>query len=76
MSRILPAFMTQSEYARHRGISRQRVSVAIRQGKISLSENGRIDVRKADSDWLKPGLRGRAPRPLPKKSLTARRRAS
>ena len=43
--------MTQAEYARYRGVSRQAVSKAVRAGRIVLSEEGRIDPEAADASW-------------------------
>jgi len=43
--------MTQAEYARHRGVSRQAVSKAVRAGRIVLAEGGRIDPEAADASW-------------------------
>jgi hypothetical protein len=43
--------MTQAEYARHRGISRQAVSKAIRSGRIVLTQDGMIDPAAADASW-------------------------
>lgn len=40
--------MTQSAYARHRGVSRQAVHALVRRGRVPLAENGLIDVREAD----------------------------
>lgn len=40
--------MTQSAYARHRGVSRQAIHALVRRRRISLTENGLIDVRAAD----------------------------
>lgn len=44
--------MTQAQYARHRGQSREAVRKAVRDGKIPLDAQGRIDPRKADRAWL------------------------
>ncbi len=43
--------MTQAEYARHRGVSRQAVSKAIRAGRIVVAEGGKIDPEAADAGW-------------------------
>jgi hypothetical protein len=40
--------MNQSEYARHRGVSRQHVSKLVRMGKLILTEDGQIDATAAD----------------------------
>ena len=44
--------MTQAQYARHRGQSREAVRKAVRDGKIPTNAQGRIDPRKADRAWL------------------------
>lgn len=41
---------TQAEYAKHRGVSRQAVSKAVRDGRIPLVR-GRIDFAAADRSW-------------------------
>ena len=43
-------FMTQSEYAKHRGVSRVAVHHAIRDSRITLIE-GKIDPTVADIQW-------------------------
>jgi hypothetical protein len=43
--------MTQAEYARYRGVSRQAVSKAVRSGRIVLAEDGMIDPEAADASW-------------------------
>ncbi len=50
-----------SAYARHRGVSRQAVHLALRTGRIRRSADGRIDVEEADRAWLAntaPSTRG------------------
>lgn len=42
------AKMTQSEYARYRGISRQHVSRLVKLGAIQLDKAGKIDSKAAD----------------------------
>lgn len=44
------ALVTQSEYARHRGVSRQAVSRAVADGRVR-TVRGRIDAAEADRDW-------------------------
>jgi hypothetical protein len=44
----MPSLISQSEYARQRGVSRQYVSRLVRQGVIAL-ENGKVDPVKADA---------------------------
>ena len=43
--------LTQAEYARHRGVSRQAVLKAVRAGRIRLTPEGRIDPAQADALW-------------------------
>ena len=43
--------MTQAEYARHRGVSRQAVSKAIRSGRIVLTQDEKINPDAADASW-------------------------
>lgn len=62
MSRILPAYMTQAEYARHRGLSRQRVHQFVVGGRIPRAENGLIPVRAADLALSRPLRNGRPPK--------------
>lgn len=40
--------MNQSQYGRHRKVSRQRIHQYIRQGLLCLNKNGKIDVKKSD----------------------------
>lgn len=42
--------LTQAEYARHRGVSRNAVARAIKEGRIVLID-GRIDPAIADAQW-------------------------
>ncbi len=44
--------MNISEYARHRGMSRGAVSKALKNGRITAGQDGTIDPRRADADWL------------------------
>ncbi len=41
-----------SAYARHRGVSRQAVHLAIRTGRIRRCADGKIDPVVADREWL------------------------
>lgn len=43
--------LTQAQYARHRGVSREAVRKAIRDGRIFLDRAGLIDRAKADAAW-------------------------
>lgn len=45
--------MNQAEYARHRGVVKQTVNQAVREGRISLTRTGRINVAAADLAWEK-----------------------
>jgi hypothetical protein len=47
------AKMTQAEYARYRGVSRQAVLKAVRSGRIVLDKNRRLNPDEADAAWLK-----------------------
>ena len=42
--------ISKAEYARHRGVSRAAVSIAIREGRITLID-GKIDPVAADAQW-------------------------
>ena len=44
------ATMTQAEYARHRGISKQAVGQAVKAGRLTLID-GRLDPLIADVEW-------------------------
>ena len=46
-----PALMPQAEYARHRGVSREAVGKAVREGRIKVDSRGRIDWVAADLEW-------------------------
>lgn len=54
--------VSQSEYARRRGVSRQRIHQLIREGRIPLVENGRIDALAADAALAEPLRVGRPPK--------------
>lgn len=43
--------VTQAEYARHRGVSREAVRKALRNGRIRANANGLIDPAAADAAW-------------------------
>jgi hypothetical protein len=49
--RAAAAPLTQAAYARHRGVTRQAVSKAIRDGLISTRRDGLIDAAVADRVW-------------------------
>jgi len=44
--------LSQAEYARHRGVSRQAVLKAVQAGRIHLDSEGRIDRQQADVAWM------------------------
>jgi hypothetical protein len=41
------------KYAQHRGVSHAVVQKAIRQGRIQLTSEGKVDVEQADRDWTR-----------------------
>ncbi len=43
-----PLLMTQADYARHRGVSRQAISKLVKSGKIAIDDAGKIDAVAAD----------------------------
>ncbi len=43
------AHVSQVEYARLRGVSKQRVNALVRQGRIALREDGSVDVEASDA---------------------------
>lgn len=43
--------MSYRAYARHRGVSPEAVSKAVKTGRITVDANGRIDPERADKDW-------------------------
>lgn len=47
-----PRTITQAEYARVRGVSRQAIWQAIRTGRLTAREDGRIELSKADAELL------------------------
>lgn len=44
--------LSQRAYGRHRGISEAAVRKAIKNGRISKEQNGKIDAKKADKEWV------------------------
>ena len=54
-----PVTLSQAAYARHRGVSREAVNRAIREGRIPVGANGRINPAEADAAWE----RNTTPRP-------------
>ena len=53
--------MSLRAYARHRGVSLRAVQKALKSGRISAREDGRLDADVADANWA----RNTAPRPQP-----------
>jgi len=53
--------MSLRAYARHRGVSLRAVQKALKSGRISAREDGRLDAEVADDNWA----RNTAPRPQP-----------
>lgn len=53
--------ITQAEYARRRGVSREAVNRAVREGRISVDSDGRLDPDTADAEWT----RNTTPRGVP-----------
>src|ERR1017187_6910129 len=51
--------MSLRAYARHRGVSLRAVQKALKSGRISTREDGRLDADVADANWA----RNTAPRP-------------
>ena len=45
------ALLSFRAYARHRGISHTAVEKAVKQGRIQVDANGKIDAEQADRDW-------------------------
>lgn len=43
--------MSQTEYAKHRGVSKMAVSKAIKSGRITLTKDGKINPLQADDEW-------------------------
>lgn len=58
---VKPPTMSQSEYARRRGVSREAVSKAVRERRISVDAQGRLNPDVADAEWTRNTL----PRPTP-----------
>lgn len=54
-----PGWLTQAAYARLRGVSKEAVSKAVRQGRIPVGPGGRVDPVAADTAWD----RNTSPRP-------------
>jgi hypothetical protein len=63
--------MTLRAYARHRGVSLRAVQKALKSGRISTREDGRLDAEVTDANWA----RNTAPRPQPSSTQAAARPA-
>lgn len=64
MTKVDRKLMNPSEYARHRGCTRQAVGRALREGRISTTPEGLIDPVAADAQWAahsRPRVRSRPP---------------
>lgn len=46
----MPKLVTQAEYSRHRGVSKEAVRLAVKDGRIKL-RRGKVDVEEADQSW-------------------------
>jgi hypothetical protein len=49
---ISPVRVTPAQYARHRGVSREAVSKALREGRIRADSRGLIERAEADASWV------------------------
>ena len=63
--------MSLRAYARHRGVSLRAVQKALKSGRISTREDGRLDAEVTDANWA----RNTAPRPQPSSTPAAARPA-
>ena len=52
------------KYAEHRGLSHTAVQKAIKQGRIQLTSERKIDIEQADRDWLRNTSPMNAPQPV------------
>ncbi len=52
------------QYAKHRGVSHTAVEKAVKQGRIRLTPEGKIDVEAADREWSRNSSPVNAPRPV------------
>jgi hypothetical protein len=60
--------MTITAYAKHRGVSRRAVYLALREGRITREADGSLDPERCDRDWQAnshPFAGGRRDRPRP-----------
>ncbi len=51
MGKLKSASMSYRAYARHRGVSPEAVSKAVKTGRITLGQDGKIDPKRADLEW-------------------------
>lgn len=66
--------MSQAEYARHRGVSRQAISKLVKAEKIPLDAAGRIDVAAADYALgeVRESIDDESPEPTPRSDAPPR----
>jgi hypothetical protein len=60
------------QYAQHRGVSHAAVQKAIRQGRIQLTSDGKVDMEQADRDWTRNTGPSTPTRKLPEPGLSTR----
>ncbi|HWR52218.1 MAG TPA: hypothetical protein VN428_13995, partial [Bryobacteraceae bacterium] len=51
------------QYAKHRGVSHTAVEKAVKQGRITVGPDGKIDVDQADREWSRNSSPVNAPKP-------------
>lgn len=51
MGKLKTASMSYRAYARHRGVSPEAVSKAVKTGRITAGPDGKIDPKRADREW-------------------------
>ena len=51
------------QYGKHRGVSHTAVEKAVKQGRIRLTADGKVDVEAADRDWSRNSSPVNAPKP-------------
>lgn len=51
MGKLKSASMSYRAYARHRGVSPEAVSKAVKAGRITTGSDGKIDPERADREW-------------------------
>jgi hypothetical protein len=60
------ALVSLRQYAKHRGVSHTAVEKAVKQGRIKLTPEGKIDVEAADRDWSRNSSPVNAPNRTPR----------